>query len=160
MVGGDLLLLVTGMAVGGMLIVLTAHAQSVLGWSPVRFGLTAGAMTVAVVVGALACQRVVTRVGVRPVATVGTALPAGAGLLLTQVVSRHSSPELLTVALLAFGAGMGTATVCAQIAAFTGAAERHSGLAAGLADTCRTGGASERSSRAYCAAAFLGRPST
>ncbi|MGW4426544.1 hypothetical protein [Streptosporangium sp. NPDC004631] len=31
---------------------------------------------------------------------------------------------------------MGTATVCAQIAAFTGVAERHSGLAAGLADAC------------------------
>ncbi|MFD9602480.1 MFS transporter [Streptomyces sp. NPDC059970] len=136
LVGGDLLLLVTGMAVDGMLIVLTAHAQAVLGWSPVRFGLTAGVMTVAAVVGALACQRVVTRVGVRPVATVGTALLGGACLLLTRVVSEHSSPELLTFALLVFGAGMGTATVCAQIAAFTGVAERHSGLAAGLADTC------------------------
>ncbi|WP_326563399.1 hypothetical protein [Micromonospora peucetia] len=40
--------------------------------------------------------------------------------------------SLLTIALLVFGAGMGTATVCAQIAAFTGVAERDSGLA----DTC------------------------
>lgn len=136
LVGGDLLLLVTGMAVDGMLIVLTAHAQSVLGWSPVRFGLTAGVMTVAAVVGALVCQRVVTRVGVRPVATVGTALLGGACLMLTWAVSEHSTPEILTSALLVFGVGMGTATVCAQIAAFTGVAERHSGLAAGLADTC------------------------
>ncbi|MFJ7423800.1 MFS transporter [Streptomyces uncialis] len=136
LVGGDLLLLVTGMAVDGMLIVLTAHAQTALGWSPVRFGLTAGVMTVAAVVGALGSQRVVTRFGVRPVATVGTALLAGACLLLTRVVSEPSSPQLLPVALLAFGAGMGAATVCAQIAAFTGVAERHSGLAAGLADTC------------------------
>ncbi|MCX4389903.1 hypothetical protein OG777_23625 [Micromonospora peucetia] len=44
--------------------------------------------------------------------------------------------SLLTIALLVFGAGMGTATVCAQIAAFTGVAERDSGLAAGLANTC------------------------
>ncbi|MEV3981933.1 hypothetical protein [Nonomuraea sp. NPDC049758] len=36
---------------------------------------------------------------------------------------------------------MGTATVCAQIAAFTGVAERHSGLPLGLADTCFAVGA-------------------
>ncbi|MEV7359077.1 MFS transporter [Kitasatospora sp. NPDC091276] len=90
----------------------------------------------AAVVGALVCQRVVTRIGVRPVATVDTALLGGACLLLTLVVPEHSSPELLTFALLVFGAGMGTATVCTQITAFTGVAERHSGLAAGLADTC------------------------
>lgn len=136
LIGGGLLLLVTGVAVDGMLIVLTVHAQSVLGWSPVRFGLTAGVMTVAAVVGALVCQRVVTRTGVRPVAVVGTALLGGACLLLNRVVSEHSSPEPLMLALLVFGAGMGTATVCAQIAAFTGVAEQHSGLAAGLADTC------------------------
>ncbi|MFC5913760.1 hypothetical protein [Streptomyces pulveraceus] len=39
-----------------MLIVLTADARPLPGWSPVRFGLTGGVMTVAAVVGALAAS--------------------------------------------------------------------------------------------------------
>ena len=117
--------------VGGDLLLWSRAWRSTACSSSVWFGLMAGVMTVAAVVGALVCQRVVTRIGVRPVATVGTALLGGACLLLTRVVSEHSSPQLLTLALLVFGAGMGTATACAQIVAFTGVAERHSGLAAG-----------------------------
>lgn len=134
LVGGNLLLLIAGMAVDGMLITLTSHVQQVLGWSAVQFGLAAAAMTVASVAGALFSQRVVTRLGIRQVAASGTVLLGAACLLLTQI-SADDSLGLLLVALLVFGAGMGTAAVCSQIAALTGVTERDSGLAAGLADT-------------------------
>jgi EmrB/QacA subfamily drug resistance transporter len=134
LVGGNLLLLIAGMAVDGMLITLTSHVQQVLGWSAVQFGLAAATMTVASVAGALFSQRVVTRLGIRLVAASGTVLLGVACLLLTRI-SADGSLGLLLMALLVFGAGMGTAAVCAQIAALTGVAERDSGLAAGLADT-------------------------
>jgi MFS family permease len=56
-------------------------------------------------------------------------------LLLTQVSVNGSFWPELFFGLLVFGAGLGSAFVAAQIAALTGAAERESGLAAGLADS-------------------------
>jgi MFS family permease len=106
----------------------------VLGWSAVRFGLVAAVMTVTAIAGALLNQRIATRLGVRWVAAAGTVLLGSACLLLTRI-SADGSLGLLLAALLIFGAGMGAAAVCSQIAALTGVAEQDSGLAAGLVDT-------------------------
>ncbi|MFJ9589448.1 MFS transporter [Streptomyces acidicola] len=133
-VGGNLLILVAGMAVDGMLITLTSYTQQVLGWSAMRFALVSALMTVAAVVGALVSQRGVTRLGLRRVAAGGTVLLGSACLPLTRI-SADGSAGLLAACLLIFGAGMGTAAVCSQIAALTGVTERDSGLAAGLIDT-------------------------
>jgi EmrB/QacA subfamily drug resistance transporter len=134
LVGGNLLLLVAGMAVDGMLVTLTSYAQQVLGWPAARFGLTAAVMTVTAVAGALVSQRIATRLGMARVAAAGAAL-IGCGCLLLTRISAAGSPRLLLASLFVFGAGMGAAAVCAQIAALTGVAERDSGLAAGLADS-------------------------
>jgi predicted MFS family arabinose efflux permease len=67
----------------------------------------------------------------RRVAVTGTALLACASALLVPA----GSTAVIAAALLVFGAGMGGAAVSAQIAALTGVAEEHSGLAAGLVDT-------------------------
>lgn len=129
--GGNVVMLLAGMTVDGMLVTLTAYGQRVLGWSPIRFGLMAAVMTVTSVAGALVSQRRVTRTGVRRVAVTGTALLACASALLVPA----GSPLPIAAALLVFGAGMGAAAVGAQIAALSGVAVEHSGLAAGLADT-------------------------
>lgn len=126
LVAGNVLLLVAGMCVDGVLLVLALGAQE-SGLSPVQFGLTTAAMTVASVVGSVAGQAVVTRTGVRAVAVVGTALLAVGSLAL---------PTLpLVVGLAVFGAGLGAAFVSAQIAAVSGAEPDDAGLAAGVADT-------------------------
>jgi MFS family permease len=65
------------------------------------------------------------------VAVTGAALIACASALL--VIA--DSTALILPALLVFGAGMGGAAVSAQIAALSVAAEKHSGLAAGPADS-------------------------
>jgi predicted MFS family arabinose efflux permease len=87
--------------------------------------------TVTSVAGALVSQRRATTAGVRRVAVTGTALLACASALLVPA----GSTAVIAAALLVFGAGMGGAAVSAQIAALTGVAEEHSGLAAGLVDT-------------------------
>lgn len=134
LIGGNLIVLVAGMAVDGMLVTLTSYAQQVLGWSALRFGLVAAVMTVSAIAGGLGSQRLATSFGVRRMAAAGMALLAGACALLTQV-SPGRSTGLIVIALLVFGAGMGTAAVCGQISGLTGVAEEHSGLAAGLVDT-------------------------
>ena len=127
LVAGNLLLLVAGMCVDGVLLVLTLAAQESQGMSPVQFGLTTAAMTGASVVGSFVGQAVVTRTGVRAVARAGMALLAVGSLALTTLP--------LVVGLVVFGAGLGAAFVSAQIAAVSAAAAGDSGLAAGIADT-------------------------
>ncbi|MFF4778594.1 MFS transporter [Microtetraspora fusca] len=134
LIGGNLLLLIAGMAVDGMLITLTSFVQQVLGWPAAQFGLVTAMMTVTAVAGALLSQRVVTRLGLRRVAAAGTVL-LGCGCLLLTRMPAGGPMSLLPIALCLFGAGMGAVTVCAQIAALTGVTENDSGLAAGFADT-------------------------
>ncbi|HEY1574536.1 MAG TPA: MFS transporter [Pseudonocardiaceae bacterium] len=135
LVGGNLVILVAGMAVDGMLVTLTAYAQQAMGFSALRFGLLAAMMTVTSVAGALAGQRAVTRYGVRAVAVVGAVCLLGAGLVLAGMP--HGG--VLLVALFAFGAGMGGAAVSGQIAALSGVRAPDSGFAAGLIDTSFVG---------------------
>ena len=137
LIGGNLTVLVAGMAVDGMLITLTSYVQQALGWSAVQFGLVAAAMTVSSVAGALVSQRIATTQALRPVASAGMVLLIGACMLLTRV-SAAGSLRIVLVALVIFGAGMGAAFVSSQIAALSGVAEDDSGLAAGLVDTCFT----------------------
>jgi EmrB/QacA subfamily drug resistance transporter len=133
--GGNLVLLAAGMSVDGTLLIVTLYAQGVLGYSAAQFGLMTAVMTVTSAAGAYTAQAVVTRAGVRPVGAAGMALAAAACLLLTRVSVGGSYWPDLFFGLLIFGAGLGSAFVAAQIAALTGAAERESGLAAGLADS-------------------------
>lgn len=133
LVGGNLLMITAGMCVDGMLVTLTGHVQRALGWSAGQFGLLAAVMTVTSVAGLMTAQRLITRVGVRPVAAAGGLCLAVAALLLSHGAT--GSAGLLVAGLLVFGAGMGGAFVAAQILAFTGVAEEDSGLAAGLIDT-------------------------
>ncbi|WP_037068067.1 MFS transporter [Pseudonocardia acaciae] len=134
LLGGNVVILLAGMTVDGMLVTLTEHVQRVLGWSPLRFGLVAAVMTVASVAGGMTAQRAAGAFGTRRVTAVGVALMAGSCLLLTQVSSTGSLAVLL-VGQLVFGVGMGAAFVCSQIAALADARERDSGVAAGLVDT-------------------------
>jgi EmrB/QacA subfamily drug resistance transporter len=137
MIGGNVVILLAGMAVNGMLLTLTAYLQQTLGGSAMRFGLVAAAMTVMSVAGSIVTQRVVGRVGIRLVATVGTVLLAVACLMLTQ-----GSLPMILLALGVFGLGMGATFVCAQIAALAGAAREYAGLAAGFVETSFTIGCS------------------
>jgi EmrB/QacA subfamily drug resistance transporter len=135
LVGGNVLLLIAGAAIDGMLIIVTLYAQEVLGYSAIEFGLMVAVMTVMSVVGALCGQALVTRIGLRPVALTGMTLLAGACALLSQVSVDGSYFGDLFVGLAIFGVGLGAAFVASQIAALAGIAEEESGLAAGLVDT-------------------------
>ncbi|WP_193105957.1 MFS transporter [Brachybacterium sp. FME24] len=135
LVGGNVVIVIAGIAVDGLLIVVTLYAQQVLGFSALQFGLAMAIMTVTSVVGVMAGQHLVTRAGFRFVASWGMILLMIACLVLSRLSVDGSLVEDLLAGLVVFGVGMGAAFVAGQIAALTGVADDDSGLAAGLEET-------------------------
>jgi EmrB/QacA subfamily drug resistance transporter len=140
LVGGNVIMLIAGLAVDGMLFTLTLYAQLVLGYSAVQFGLTLMVMTVASIAGSYGAQYAVTRLGFRPVAAAGLTLIGGGCLLLSHVSVGGTFLVDLLPGLLLFGVGMGGAFVAGSIASFAGVEERDTGVASGLQNTSFTVG--------------------
>src|SRR5262249_8377014 len=84
-VGANSVMLFFGAVVYGMPFVLTLYTQQVLGYSPVKFGLTSLVFPVCAAIGSISGQALVLRFGFRPIATIGMALMSVGSLLLTQV---------------------------------------------------------------------------
>ncbi|HEV2778386.1 MAG TPA: MFS transporter [Actinophytocola sp.] len=143
-VGGNLVLVVVGMAVsGGMGFILTQYAQVVLGYSAVQFGLIFSVMTVLTIVGSmLAGGRLGLRFGPRPVAIVALLLIAASCLTFTRIDANGSFVSDILLGVLLFGPGLGAGFVAGNIAALAGVPERDSGLASGVSNaTFHIGGA-------------------
>ncbi|HLR96926.1 MAG TPA: MFS transporter [Jiangellaceae bacterium] len=135
LVGGNLVIVIAGVAVDGLLIVVTLYTQQVLGFSAMQFGLTMAIMTVTSVLGVIFGQHLVTRTGFALVATAGLTLLGVACLVLSQMPPGGTLVDDLLAGLVMFGVGMGAAFVAGQIAALAGVAEQDAGLAAGLEET-------------------------
>jgi EmrB/QacA subfamily drug resistance transporter len=138
LVGGNLVVLVAGIAVDGMLILVTIYAQQVLGFSALQFGLAVAVMTVASVGSVALSQHLVTKAGFGPVALGGMVVLGVALLLLSGVSADGTFAGDLLAGLLVFGLGMGGAFVSSQIAALADVEPSESGLASGLEETSFT----------------------
>ncbi len=132
LVGGNLALLVLGMGAWGMSLTLSSYAQQVLGYSAVEFGLGTAVMTVGAVVGSMAGQALVTRVGPSVIGGAGFLFIAAGMIVLTQVAADGSFLHDILIGLLLFGPGLGATYVAASVATLAGVDERQTGLAAGL----------------------------
>jgi EmrB/QacA subfamily drug resistance transporter len=116
------------------LYVLTLYFQDVLGHGPLAAGLLFAPMTVSSVPAALVAGRLVTRFGVRPVATTGLLL-IGAGVLLMMLMSETSGLFFVLSGMVVGETGFMFSNVPLTIAA-TGSVDRDDrGLASGLMNT-------------------------
>jgi EmrB/QacA subfamily drug resistance transporter len=115
--------------------VLTLYVQQVLGYSPLRTGLTFLATAGTVVPVAGIAQALVTRIGVRPVLTVGLALVAGAMFWYAQIPVNGSYASDLLPGYLMMGVGLAFSFIPVSIAALAGVEHHESGLASGLLNT-------------------------
>jgi predicted MFS family arabinose efflux permease len=132
MVGGNLVLFALGMLAFGMPFTLTQYAQDVLRYSPLEFGFASVVMPVTAALGSIVGQAIATKVGLRPVATVGLVLAGLACVLLTQVSVDGSYLGDIFFGLVIFGPGLGAAYVAGSIGSLAGVAESDAGLASGL----------------------------
>jgi len=133
--GANVIGLMLGTMLFGMFFLLSLYQQDVLGFSPLRTGVGNLAIALSVIVAAALSQALVTRVGVKPVLTVGLALLGGGFAYYTQISVNGSYLVDLLPGFLLTGFGLGFSFVPISIAALSGVTSREAGLASGLITT-------------------------
>ena len=135
-----------GFMVGGslfaMFFFITLYMQQVLGYSPIKAGVSYLPLSVAIILSAGVASQLVTRIGFKPVLVIGLVLIAG-GLVWFGGVSVDGgfTTDILGPSLLA-AVGLGFAFVTTTIAAVAGIDDSEQGLASGLINTSQqVGGA-------------------
>jgi EmrB/QacA subfamily drug resistance transporter len=114
---------------------LTLYVQDVLGYSPLKTGLTFIATAGTAVVSAGVAQALTTKVGAKPIIIIGLALLTGAMIWYSQIPVHGKFASDLLPGYLMVGVGIAFAFVPVSIAALAGVAEREAGLASGLINT-------------------------
>jgi len=141
--GADTVALLIGMSLFSMFFFISLYLQDVLGYSPIKTGVSYLPLAVGIIVAAGAASRLVTRIGFKPVLIAGMLLTAGGLIWFSRVPAPGGSylADVLGPSLLA-GTGLGLSFVPVTIAAVTGTEPREAGLAAGLNNTAlQIGGA-------------------
>lgn len=124
-----------GMVIFSNFFLLTLYVQQVLGWSPLRTGVTFLATAGTTVLWAGVAQALVTKLGPRPVMSAGLVILAAALYWYTRIpVGGHYWPDLLP-AYLVFALGMAFTFIPVSIAALAGVEPHEAGLASGLLNT-------------------------
>jgi EmrB/QacA subfamily drug resistance transporter len=124
-----------GTMVFGMFFLLSLYMQQVLGFSALKTGVGYLAVALTAVVASGVAQALVTKVGVKPVLSVGMLLLGGGLILFTQVSVDGTYVADLLPGFLLIGVGLGFAFVPVSIAALAGVTGKDAGLASGLINT-------------------------
>jgi EmrB/QacA subfamily drug resistance transporter len=140
--GANAVALLIGMSLFSMFFFISLYMQQVLGFTPLKAGLSYLPLAVGIILSAGAASVLVTRIGFKPVLLAGLLFIA-AGLLWFSQVRTHGSfgVDVLGPSLLA-AVGLGLSFVPVTIAAVTGTKPQEAGLASGLVNTAQqVGGA-------------------
>jgi EmrB/QacA subfamily drug resistance transporter len=114
---------------------LTLYVQGVLGYSPIKTGLTFLATAGTAVLSAGVAQALTTRFGAKPIIIIGLALLTAAMVWYSQIPVHGKFISDLLPGYLLVGVGIAFAFVPVSIAALAGVTEREAGLASGLINT-------------------------
>jgi len=133
--GANVVGFLLGAVIFANFLVLTLYVQQVLGWSPLKTGITFLATAGTTVIWAGVAQALTTRYGPRPVITMGLLILAASMVWYTQLpVDGHFWPDLLPPYLI-FALGLAFGFVPVTIAALSSVAPQDAGLASGLINT-------------------------
>jgi EmrB/QacA subfamily drug resistance transporter len=131
----NLIGLLTGAALFSMFFFVTLYMQNVLGYSPLKAGLSYLPLAIGIILAAGVASQLTTRLGVRPVLFSGLVLVAGGLAWFSQVsVGGSYVGDILFPSLLA-GWGLGLAFVPQTIGSQAGVKPHEAGLASGLINT-------------------------
>jgi predicted MFS family arabinose efflux permease len=137
---------ITGLLVGAslfsMFFFISLYMQQVLGYGPLKAGVSYLPLAVSIIIAAGVASQLVTRIGFKPVLMVGLVLIAAGLLWFAQVPATGSfAADILGPSILA-AVGLGFSFVPVTIAAVAGVDDREAGLASGLINTSQqVGGA-------------------
>ena len=124
-----------GASLFAMFFFITLYMQQVLGYSPIKAGLSYLPLSVAIMLSAGVASQLVTKIGFKPVMAAGLALVAAGLVWFSQIsVDGGFTTDILGPSLLA-AIGLGFAFVTTTIAAVSGIEDREQGLASGLINT-------------------------
>src|SRR3954469_24617558 len=131
----NIVALLIGASLFSMFFFVSLYMQRVLGYSPLKAGLSYLPLAVTIIISAGVASQLVTRLGHKPVLIGGMVLVA-TGLLLFANVSPDGSflSDVLPASVIA-AAGLGFSFVPVTIASQTGVESRDAGLASGLINT-------------------------
>ncbi len=133
--GANIVGLGLGSIVFSMFFLLSLYMQQILGFSALKTGVGYLAVALTAVVASGVAQALTTRIGVKPVLTVGLALIGGGLILFTQIPVDGSYVTNLLPGFLLVGVGLGFSFVPVSIAALSGIEPSEAGLASGLINT-------------------------
>jgi EmrB/QacA subfamily drug resistance transporter len=126
---------ILGTAMFSMFLMLTLYMQQVLGYSAMETGVAYLAVAGTAILWSAVAAQLVTRVGVKPILTIGMATLTAGLVLFTQVSVGGSYVADLLPGFLLIGLGIGFAFVPISIAALAGVQPSEAGLASGLINT-------------------------
>jgi EmrB/QacA subfamily drug resistance transporter len=140
--GANVVGLLLGASIFADFFLLTLYVQNVLGYSPLRTGITFLATAGTTVFVAGLSQWLCTKVGAKPVMVLGMLLNTIALVWYTQISVDGTYTGDLLGGYLLFGFGLAFAFIPVSIAALAGVGPREAGLASGLLNTAQqVGGA-------------------
>jgi MFS family permease len=140
--GANVVGILVGASLFSMFYFISLYMQQILGYSPIKAGLSYLPLAVTIILAAGIASGLVTKVGFKPILAIGMACIALGLVWFTQIdVDGSFLGDLLGPSLLA-AVGLGFAFVPVTIAAVSGIEDREQGLASGLINTSQqVGGA-------------------
>ncbi len=140
--GANVVGLLVGASLFSMFFFISLYMQQVLGYSPIKAGLSYLPLAISIILSAGIASALVTKVGFKPILALGMAFIA-IGLIWFSQISTDGTflADILGPSLFA-AVGLGFAFVPVTIAAVSGVEDREQGLASGLINTSQqVGGA-------------------
>ncbi|MFI7470366.1 MFS transporter [Nonomuraea sp. NPDC049646] len=132
--GAFVMLVATGLMLG-LFFLSSLYLQHVLGYSPLRTGLTFLPVAVAITLGAHLGGRLIGRVGGRPVAVASFLLTAAGAALMTRVSPEAGAFTTLVPGFVVAAVGIGPAFVTATTTTMANVPPGESGVASGVINT-------------------------
>ncbi len=121
---------------------MSLYMQEVLGYTPLQAGLAFVPQTLAIMVGAQISSRIVTKLGVRPLAVFGPLITALGLVMLSSISPSSTYVGTIMLPSVLITLGMGLCFTPLALAATSGVDRAYAGLASGVLNTARqVGGA-------------------
>jgi EmrB/QacA subfamily drug resistance transporter len=137
---GNVIALTVAFGMLGIFFPMTLFLQEILGFSPIRAGLTMTPMSLTIMIAAPFAGRMTDRIGARWLLVTGLTLMSGGILFIISRISLETTWVRLLPALLVTGAGMGMTFAPMTAAAMKEVPPRIAGSASGILNTTRNVG--------------------